>query len=56
MAIDDTVDDDARDDRMLAYTRGLSMVIIPFLVVGFLVLYPVPTDTERGSRGPSTRP
>lgn len=36
-----------RDDRVLAYTRGLSMVIIPFLVVGFLVLYPVPTDTEQ---------
>ena len=36
-----------RDDRILTYTRGLSLVIVPFLVVGFLVLYPVPTDTEQ---------
>jgi len=36
-----------RDDRILTYTRGLALVIVPFLVVGFLVLYPVPTDTEQ---------
>jgi hypothetical protein len=36
-----------RDDRILAYTRGLSLAIVPFLVVGFLVLYPVPTDTQQ---------
>lgn len=46
MASDDTVQTgNARDDRILGYTKGLSVAIIPFLVVGFLVLYPVPTDT-----------
>ncbi len=36
-----------RDDAVLALTRALSAVIIPFLVVAFLVLYPVPTATRR---------
>lgn len=45
MASDDTQATKVRDDRILGYTKGLSVVIIPFLVVGFLVLYPVPTDT-----------
>src|SRR5436305_12066588 len=36
-----------RDDRVLAATRVLSWAIIPFLVVGFAVIYPVPGDTGR---------
>ncbi len=36
-----------RDDRVLPFTRGLSLFILPFLVVGFLVLYPVPGSTDR---------
>ena len=32
---------------MLRPTRILAAAIIPFLVLGFLVLYPVPTDTRR---------
>jgi hypothetical protein len=36
-----------RDDRVLALTRGVSLVIIPFLVVAFFVLVPWPTDTGR---------
>lgn len=36
-----------RDDRILAYTRGLSLFIAPFLVVAFLVLYPFPDQTKR---------
>jgi len=36
-----------RDDRVLAYTRGLSMVIVPFLVVAFVLLYLFPGDTKR---------
>jgi hypothetical protein len=36
-----------RDDRILAYTRGLSLAIIPFLLVAFVVLYFFPSDTRR---------
>jgi protein-S-isoprenylcysteine O-methyltransferase Ste14 len=36
-----------RDDRVRPATRWLSAAIIPFLVVAFVVLYPVPDDTER---------
>jgi hypothetical protein len=35
------------DDRILPVTRWLSVVIIPFLVVAFAVLYPFPGDTGR---------
>lgn len=35
------------DDRVLPLTRGISLVIIPFLVVAFFVLYPRPQDTGR---------
>lgn len=34
-----------RDDRVLPLTRGVAYAIVPFLVVAFAVLYPVPTDT-----------
>jgi len=34
-------------DRVLTPTRVLAAVIIPFLLVAFCVLYPVPTDTKR---------
>ncbi|HEY8719305.1 hypothetical protein [Pengzhenrongella sp.] len=37
----------ARDDRVLAYVRGLSLVIIPFLLAAFVVLYVFPSDTTR---------
>ncbi len=36
-----------RDDRVLPLTRWVSLVIIPFLVVAFFVLYPWPGDTGR---------
>jgi len=36
-----------RDDRVLRVTRWLSVAIIPFLVVAFIVLYPFPDDTGR---------
>lgn len=36
-----------RDDRILAYTRGLSLFIAPFLLVAFLILYPFPDQTQR---------
>ena len=39
--------DPARDDRVLAYTRGLSLFIVPFLVVAFVILYFVPGHTAR---------
>jgi hypothetical protein len=42
-----TVPASGRDDRVLPVTRWLSAVIIPFLVVAFAVLYPVPDDTGR---------
>ncbi|MEP7022369.1 MAG: hypothetical protein ABJB47_00840 [Actinomycetota bacterium] len=35
------------DDRVLPLTRGVSLAIIPFLVVAFAVLYPWPHDTGR---------
>jgi hypothetical protein len=37
----------ARDDRVLAYTRGLSLFIVPFLLVAFVILYLFPGDTTR---------
>lgn len=37
----------AGDDRILPLTRRVSLVIIPFLVVAFVVLFPWPTDTGR---------
>jgi hypothetical protein len=36
-----------RDDRVLGYTRGLSLFILPFLVVAFVILYLFPGDTAR---------
>jgi hypothetical protein len=35
------------DDRIRPLTRGVSLAIIPFLVVAFAVLYPFPHDTGR---------
>ena len=35
------------DDRVLPLTRGIAAVIVPFLVVGFAVLYLWPGDTDR---------
>src|SRR4051794_1890293 len=32
------------DDRVLALTRAVAWFIVPFLVVAFAVLWPVPTD------------
>jgi len=40
-------DDQVRDDRILPLTRGVAYAIVPFLVVAFAVLYPVPGDTGR---------
>ncbi len=37
----------ARNDRVLPITRGLSLAIIPFLLVAFVVLYFWPRDTGR---------
>ncbi|MFZ1411577.1 MAG: hypothetical protein WAS07_08970 [Micropruina sp.] len=36
-----------RDDRILAYTRGLSLFIAPFLLAAFGALYLFPGETER---------
>ena len=36
-----------RDDAVLPATRTLSIVIVPFLVVAFVVLYMFPEDTDR---------
>jgi hypothetical protein len=36
-----------RDDRVSALTRWVSLVIIPFLAVAFVVLVPWPNDTAR---------
>ena len=36
-----------RDDRVLPYTRLLSLLIIPFLLTAFVVLYFFPADTKR---------
>ena len=41
-----TVAPATRDDRVLAYTRALSLVIVPFLLVAFGVLYFFPGDTK----------
>ena len=38
---------DVRDDRVLAYTRGLSLFIVPFLVAAFVILYLFPEHTPR---------
>jgi hypothetical protein len=35
------------DDRMLPFTRALSVFIVPFLVVAWVILYLFPTDTAR---------
>ncbi|MFL6163324.1 MAG: hypothetical protein ACJ74U_13975 [Jatrophihabitantaceae bacterium] len=37
----------SRQDRVLRPTRILAACIIPFLLVAFCVLFPVPTDTRR---------
>ena len=37
----------ARGDRVRPPTRALAYAIVPFLVVAFAVLYPVPGDTGR---------
>ena len=37
----------ARDGRVLPYTRRLSLIIIPFLVLAFIVLFGFPRRTER---------
>lgn len=36
-----------RDDRVLTYTRVLSLAIVPFLLTAFVVLYLFPGDTKR---------
>jgi hypothetical protein len=36
-----------RDDRVLRYTRVLSLCIVPFLVAGFVILYLFPLHTAR---------
>ena len=40
-------DAETRDDRVLPYTRGLSLFILPFLLAGFVILYFFPTHTQR---------
>ena len=40
-------DDLPRDDRVLPFTRGLSLFIIPFLVVAWVILYLFPGHTAR---------
>jgi hypothetical protein len=37
---------DHRDDHVLRATRWLGAVIVPFLVLAFIVLYPAPGDTR----------
>ncbi len=37
----------ARDDRVLPETRVVSALIVPFLIVGFVILYLFPGDTGR---------
>jgi hypothetical protein len=39
--------DERRDDRVLAYTRGLSLFIVPFLLAAFVILYGYPRRTAR---------
>ncbi len=36
-----------RDDKVLPATRALSIFIIPFLLVAFVVLFGYPDDTKR---------
>jgi hypothetical protein len=36
---------ETRDDRVLTYTRTLSVAIVPFLLLGFVLLYLFPGDT-----------
>ena len=38
---------EAHDDRVLPLTRAVSYAIVPFLLLAFAVLYPVPGDTDR---------
>jgi hypothetical protein len=38
---------DEQDDRVLAYTRWLALFIVPFLVVAFVILYLMPSQTGR---------
>jgi hypothetical protein len=38
---------EVRGDRVRAATRAVAYAIVPFLVAGFAVLYPVPGDTGR---------
>jgi hypothetical protein len=38
---------DDRDDRVLGYTRGLSLFIVPFLLVAFVILYLFPGHTSQ---------
>jgi hypothetical protein len=40
-------DDAPRDDRILRFTRGLSLFIAPFLLVAFVLLYGFPGRTGR---------
>ena len=47
--------DEGRDDRVLGYTRGLSLFIIPFLLVAFVILYVFPR-TRRDSGPGRSRP
>jgi hypothetical protein len=42
-----SVDSARRDDRVLGYTRVLSLVIIPFLLAAFALLYLFPHDVGR---------
>jgi hypothetical protein len=37
----------ANDDRVLRYTRALSLFIVPFLVVAWVILYLLPTHTAK---------
>jgi hypothetical protein len=36
-----------KDDRVLRYTRVLSLIIVPFLLIAFVLLYVFPGDTKR---------
>lgn len=48
MAVAEPIDGNAaRDDRVLVYTRGLSLFIVPFLLVAFVILYLFPGHTPR---------
>ena len=39
--------DSERDDRVLGFTRGLSLFIVPFLLVAWVILYLFPGETTR---------